>query len=99
MDGAIYPRPLSACGLDVADGLHHAGLADKCTGCGKPFTSARQRHSVCRVTLATDDEMNSWSGMLCRKCARETNGRVPTRLQNQAIQEAGLLMAKPGGTA
>lgn len=103
MDNAIYPYRLAECGLDVVDGMHHAGKADKCGGCDKPFHAARKWHSVARATFMSDaGEVHSWSWLLCRKCgwgAKLNGNKTPPHLLRQAHEEMRLLVATPGGKA
>lgn len=103
MDNAVYPYRLVECGLHIVDDLHHAGQADKCGGCGKPFHAARKWQSVARTTICDETgETYTWSWLLCRKCTREAKrngGYTPEHLKRQAYEEALLLMATPGGAA
>ncbi len=100
MDGVIFPLPLELCGPDVKNSLILSGNAKACPVCGKAFTAARKRGPVCRATFLGDDGLVfTWSWVLCRKCFRESGGTIPPQLKEQAIREARLLTAKPGGKA
>lgn len=102
MDLAIYPYSLTACTRDIADGLHKAGRADKCGGCGKPFTAARKLKFVSRARhINIQGVQYDWSWPLCRKCARENlrTGSVHERLQREAYAELVLLAVTPLGIA
>jgi len=102
MDTAIYPAPLSECDHEILDAIRTAGRADKCAGCGKPFTAARKLKSVSRVTHIGDHGgVHAWSWPLCRKCAREDiqTGGVHAHLKREACAELALLVAAPGGVA
>jgi hypothetical protein len=100
MDAVIFPHPLEECRADVIDNLIQSGNAKACPVCGKAFNAARKRGPVCRSTfLGNDGLMFTWSWVLCRKCLRESGGQMPQQLKEQAIREATLLTAKPGGKA
>lgn len=103
MDAAIYPAPLAECDHEILDDLRTAGRADKCGGCGKPFTAARKLKSVARVRhVGLRGVMHDWSFPLCRKCTQENldaSGSVHQRLQRQAFAELLLLATAPGGNA
>jgi hypothetical protein len=103
MDAAIYPALLAECDHEILDNLRTTGRADKCGGCGKPFTTARKLKSVARVRhVGVRGVMHDWTCPLCRKCTHENldaSGGVHQRLQRQAFAELLLLVATPGGEA
>lgn len=97
MDAMIFPLPLDECRADVENSLIQSGNAKAYPVCGKVFTAARKLGPVCRSTfLGNDGLVFTWSWVLCRKCLRESGGRIPPQLKEQAIREVTLLTAKPG---
>jgi hypothetical protein len=103
MDAMNYPEPLEEVGLEIAEELRKQGKAKNCGGCEKPFTRARKWRAMKRLKVGVADQgVFSWTALICGKCKFEHehgNREIMARINREALREAALVAATPGGTA
>lgn len=87
---------------DVADELIREGCGGHCGHCQKPFTAARKRRGVGRVTHVGENGAVISAWVLCGRCMatmRRNGGQVSHELIAKARRATQLAMAPARGTA